>query len=191
MLRRFKLFATPVAVALPALLLVSGCALQPPAAVAIGTAAPVAREASPADLTFAELARLQRLSATELAQTRETAREVFERDPAMFRRLQYVMTIIVAPTSPSDDDRLLALVEPLVNANQAADEASRVVGLLAQAGATARKKIREEATPVRRTNVITKRDDREPEVRSLKQRVDELEKQLLALKSIDRSVSQR
>jgi polyhydroxyalkanoate synthesis regulator phasin len=101
------------------------------------------------------------------------------------------MTIFVAPMSPNDDDRLLTLVEPLVNPNQATDETSRAVGLLAQAGAASRKKIREDATTARRPNVITKRDDREPEVRALKQRVNELEKQLLALKSIDRSVAQR
>jgi sirohydrochlorin ferrochelatase len=182
---------TTITILLLAVLLSSGCALQPPAPVAVSIPAPIVREPSAAERLLTELARLQRLSPAALAETREAAREVFERDPAMFRRMQYAMTIFVAPTSPGDDDRLLGLVEPVLNTTQAVDEASRVVALLAYTSAASRKKIRDDATTVRRTNVTAKRDDREPEVRALKQRVDELEKQLLALKSIDRSVSHR
>jgi hypothetical protein len=176
-------------------LMISGCALQPPAPVQVSSPAAAPREPTAAEHTLAELSRLQRLSPAELAQTRDAAREVFERDPAMFRRMQYAMTIFVAPMSPSDDDRLLTLLEPILNQATPPDDTNRVLALLAQTSAAARKKIRDDAVTARKTNVVAKRDDRrddrEPEVRALKQRVEELEKQLLALKSIDRSVTHR
>lgn len=148
------------------------------------------RQPSAADSLLTDLARLQALPPAELARQREAARDTFERDPALFRRSHYLMTIFVGASSPADDERLLALVEPLL---QSTDDATRVFGNIVQNAAATRKRIRDEATQVQRNRIhaANRRDDREPEVRLLKQRVEDLEKQLVAIKSIDRSLTRR
>ena len=174
------------------LLIVAGCAtVAPPSIPATITQAPI-KIASAADSLVAELARLQAMPPAALATVKESARDAFERDPADFRRVFYALTLFVAPSSPADDDRLLAIVEPLIISGKPVEEAARVVVALALANAVARKKIRDEAILQRnRVAAAGKRDDREAENRVLKQRVDELEKQLVALKSINRSVTSR
>lgn len=67
-----------------------------------------------------------------------------------------------------------------------------MVASLAQTNAVARKTIRDEATQQRNHVAATsRRDDREAENRMLKQRLEELDRQLVALKMIDRSVTRR
>jgi len=175
-----------------ALLAVTGCATVAPPSIPATTAPAPVSVASAADSLVAELARLQGMPPAALATVKESARDAFERDPADFRRVFYALTLFVAPSSPADDDRLLAIVEPLILSGKPVEEAARVVVALALANAVARKKIRDEAIQQRnRAAAAGKRDDREAENRALKQRLEELEKQLVALKSIDRSVTSR
>ncbi len=170
----------------------AGCALTTPPVTTPAPAPVVVKSRSAADDLLTEIARLQKLSPGELAQTRDAAREVFDRDNATFRRMFYALTIFVAPVSPSDDERLLVLLEPIVSRRVATEDADLIVAQLAYNTTLARKKLRDDAAASRpKTTVVGRRDDREPEVRALKSRVEELEKQLLALKSIDRSVSHR
>jgi hypothetical protein len=181
-----------VVLAVATTIIFAGCALQPPVPPAPVPAPVAVKPRSAADDLLAEISRLQKMSPSELAQTRESAREIFERDNATFRRMFYALTIFVAPMSSADDDRLLGLLEPVVNRRVPTEDADQTVAQLAYNATLARKKARDDAAASRpKTTVVGRRDDREPEVRALKSRVEELEKQLLALKSIDRSVSHR
>lgn len=176
------------------LLLLAGCATTQAPVVVQEALAPLARPASASELALAELARLQTLPPQEAALAREVAREALEREPSPARRGQYLMTLLVAPASPADDDRATALADATLNSATTDNDVQRtltVLATMARENAATRKKLRDELAQQRGRVVNPKRDDREPEVRALKQRVDELEKQLVAIKSIERSVSRR
>jgi hypothetical protein len=181
----------------------SGCALQP-TNTPVATAPAVINttpSASPTEVTIRELRRLQLMTPAQLAMARDAAREQFERDPAEFRRIQYALTVLASPISMADDERLAGLIEPLLmnaandvnptKANSAENVAALALAAVTLQNLQSRRKMREETNLRQRTQVAAKRDDREPEVRALKARVEELEKQLVALKSIERSVNRR
>jgi hypothetical protein len=188
-----------VTIALLTLLIISGCAVD-------GNRAPINREITPpaapqisaADELIAELMRLQAMPAAELISIRDAARDAFERDPAPFRRTRYMLALHASPASAADDERLLMLVEPIVAAaptsTNGTNAATTALAITIQQAALSRKRLREEiiATRTRAANAANKpRDDREPEIRALKIKIEDLEKQLAALKSIERSVTRR
>ncbi len=150
---------------------------------------------SPMDDAMLELRTFQEMTPTALYTAKEAARDAFERDPSPFRRQRYVFALFVSPANAADDVRLVTLIEPLVASAGDRDAVSRVLAQLISHTAITRKKLREEilALRFRQANVYpaARRDDRETEMRSLRVRVDALESQLAAIKSIDRSVTRR
>jgi hypothetical protein len=176
---------------------INGCAIDNAAQRTAPVAPdPIVVKASAADALMQSLRELQNMPPAALVAEKDVAREVFERDPVQFRRLRYLLALHVAPASATDDAQLLSIVEPLLNATTDDNDLSiKTMALQMQLVANSRKKLREEIASIRsRTaNVAAnnKRDDREPEVRVLKQRIEELEKQIAAMKSIDRSVTRR
>jgi tryptophan 2,3-dioxygenase len=183
-----------------ALLTMNGCAIDGNRApINREVATPAAPQISAADELMAELMRLQAMPAAELVSVRDAARDAFERDPAPFRRTRYMLALHASPASATDDERLLMLVEPIVaaplaSANASTNAATAALALTIQQAALSRKRLREEiaATRTRAANAAnSRRDDREPEIRALKTKIEDLEKQLAALKSIERSVTRR
>ncbi len=162
-----------------------------------GTIPPATVRTSAADEAISAIQTLQNITPAELLTAKESAREMFERDPVAFRRMRYVLALFVSPPTPADDDRLLALVEPMVSSTEFRQTADGIIAVVVQQSAAARKKLRDDAALQRsRANSVaagnaSKRDDRETEVRSLRTRVEDLEKQLAAMKSIERSVTRR
>jgi hypothetical protein len=169
------------------LLSLVGCAVQTAPPVA-GVASPVVRVPSTADELILELGRLQALPPAQLLVERERAREHLERDGSASAQRHYVLTHLVAPVSPQDDERLLSMAE---RPDLVTDVSLRVLLAVARESAQARRKLREEIAAPKPRVAVARRDDREPEVRALKQRVEELEKQLAAIKSIEKSVARR
>ncbi len=161
------------------------------------SAPPTTVRTSAADETISAIQTLQNLTPADLQTAKESAREMFERDPVAFRRMRYVLAMFVSPPTPADDDRLLALVEPMIGSAEFRQTADGIIAAVIQQSATARKKLREEMAQQRlRANTVvagsaSKRDDRDAELRSLRAKVEDLEKQLAAMKSIERSVTRR
>ncbi|MEI6738302.1 MAG: hypothetical protein WCL29_07485 [Pseudomonadota bacterium] len=151
--------------------------------------------ASPIEDAVLELRAFQGMTANELTAAKEAAHDAYERDPALFRRLRFAMTLYVSPANAADDERLLTLVEPLVATGNDQETATRVFAQMMLHTASSRKKLREEIAILRSRSASVaaayRRDEREPEMRTLRARIDDLEKQLAAMKSIDRSVTRR
>ncbi len=181
--------------------LLTGCANLPPSVTpslpATTTAAPP--QPSATERTIGELVALSALPATELAAARESAREAFERDTTEARRRRYLLTLIASPPSPSDDDRIINLsaywLMTSPSSSEPPDDATRVLATLAEQAALERKRLRAEQAALRSRNATlqqtARRDERDAELRTLRARIEELEKQLLVMKSIDRSVARR
>lgn len=174
----------------------SGCAIDHAAQRAVPVAASAVAKASAADALIQSLRELQNMPPAQLVAEKDVAREAFERDPVQFRRLRYLLALYAAPASATDDAQLLNIVEPLLIATaDDSDLSIKTMVLQMQQVANSRKKLRDEIASIRSRTINVaannKRDDREPEVRALKQRIDELEKQIAAIKSIDRSVTRR
>lgn len=176
-------------------LVLAACAIQQPTPVAPTIVSAPAPRPSVADDLLTTLRALQSLSASELASTRDIAREAFERDPAPHRRSRYLLTLAATAPSVTDDERLLTLIEPLLAMPSSHDAATVAISFIVQQAALSRKRLREEIALLRTRATSgaagVRRDERDTEVRTLKARIDDLEKQLAALKSIDRSVTRR
>lgn len=157
----------------------------------------------------------KKMSPAELAIEKERVRAEFNTDKSEYSRIKLALLLTLpagnasAATLSADDAELAALVEPIAAAagisttgttatgnggeSRASESELRVLALLIQASAQERKRLREQARDaLSRTQVAknesTKKDE---EARILRTRVDELEKQLAALKSIERSVNSR
>jgi hypothetical protein len=135
-----------------------------------------------------------------LSAEKEAARDAFERDPVQFRRTRYLLALYASPASVADDEKLTALLDPVITATQDDNNLGLItMANLMQQALNTRKKLRDEINQVNKrlavatasANNNAKRDDREPELRLLKLRVEELEKQIAAMKSIDKSVTRR
>jgi polyhydroxyalkanoate synthesis regulator phasin len=174
----------------------SGCAfdMRSPPPVAAPVQEIVVPKPSTADVLMDQLLGLQLLSGNDLVAAREKYRESFERDPSTTNRLNYAITwylSLTANAAAADEDKLAQLIEPLAVASNT-DTASRTVAGLMQQSALSRKKVRDDARyAAQRTNVKREEPGKEAEVRQLRARIDDLEKQLAALKSIERSVTRR
>jgi hypothetical protein len=190
------------AILIVAVLLLSACAVdQSPITTTTTPLAPATPELSDAELLVSYMRSLQTQPATELATTRDIAREAYEREPSIYRRARYLLTLAAQSTSATDDDRILSLTDNAPNSNTAYNTSAREAAAITlvvfiQQQALARKRLRDElATTRSRAATLAagsqRREDREAELRTLRLRIEDLEKQLAALKSIDRSVTRR
>ncbi len=196
----------------------SGCALEP---AKIGRTPPpdpaiimhpVTVSASDALQTF--LLQAKKMAPAELAIEKEKVRAEFNGDKSEFSRIKLALLFTVpgpgnasAATLAAEDAELAALVDPLASAaisvassgsNNGADSRSseselKVLALLIQANVQERKRLREQTRDALSRAQVARADSTktEQEARILRIKVEELEKQLAALKSIERSVTSR
>ncbi len=198
MTNRDRLIAMSVCTVLSAMLsLMAGCALDSKlvAPTPVQETRIAAPKPSSADLLVEQLQSLQLLSNADLVAAREKNRETFEREQTAQNRMNYALAWFLSATpntiAATDDDKLSVFVEPLATATNA-DTATRTIAGLIQQATQMRKKIRDDAkAAVQRAS--PKRDDpaRDAEVKLLRAKIDDLEKQLAALKLIERSVNRR
>ena len=156
---------------------------------------------SEAEQLLAYAAKLRRLSPREFTVERDQLRANVLKDrsnpaQAQFNRIKYALLLTVAVslgTSASDDAELIGTLEPIVGtAGFSADNELRVIANLIYSMAQERRKLRDQLRETNARIALAKREDnRDAEIRALRAQVEELEKNLQALKSIDRSVNRR
>jgi hypothetical protein len=129
----------------------SGCAVDNTAQrVAPVAAVPVVATPSAAESLMQAIRELQNMTPAALAAEKDIAREAFERDPVQFRRLRYLLALNVAPATATDDDKLLSVVEPLLNTTTDDNDLSiKTIAQQIREVALSRKKLRDEVANIR------------------------------------------
>lgn len=205
---KFILLVAPI-------LLLGACALQPQRGepplerIIVKTVPP-----SEADQLLAYMMQTRKLDAREFATEREQMRNAFQAEKSEFNRVKLAILLTSIPASlsssgatayASEDTELTALLEPLVsntsaNTTTARTEAStveqksevRALAMLIYSMVQDRKKLRDQWREALARQSTTRRDEtKDAEIRALRARTEELERNLAALKSIDRSVNSR
>jgi hypothetical protein len=195
----------------------SGCALEPvkidrtrPPDPAI-IMQPIAFSVSDALQNF--LLQAKKMAPAELAIEKEKVRAEFNGDKSEYSRIKLALLLtmpipgnVSAATLAAEDAELAALVDPLASAAvttnsivgssaeaRSSEAELKVLALLIQSNVQERKRLREQTRDaMSRTQVArTEATKNEQEARILRTKVEELEKQLAALKSIERSVNSR
>ena len=179
------------------------CTLEPRGATPPPEPRVIVQSAPPseAEQLLAYAAKLRRLSPREFTVERDQLRANVLKDrsnpaQAQFNRIKYALLLTVAVslgTSASDDAELIGTLEPIVGtAGFSADNELRVIANLVYSMAQERRKLRDQLRETNARIALAKREDnRDAEIRALRAQVEELEKNLQALKSIDRSVNRR
>jgi hypothetical protein len=195
----------------------SGCALEsakidrtpPPDPTIIMR--PTAPSASDALQTL--LLQTKKMAPAELAIEKEKARAEFNADKSEINRIKLALLLALpaagnasAAALAADDAELTTLVDPVAasagtttvvgtnNTEPRTSEAElKVLALLIQSNVLERKRLREQARDAQSRTQVAKAEltKSEQEARILRTKVEELEKQLTALKSIERSVNSR
>jgi hypothetical protein len=193
-----------------------GCVLEPTkidrtpppeSAIIAPPTTPLASDALPGFLLQAK-----KLAPTELMLKKEKARADFNAEKSELNRIKLALLLVLpapsntpAATLAADDAELALLIEPIASgatANTSAGGAieahssesqMRVLGLLIQGSLQERKRLRDQAREAQsRTQVArTELTASQQEARILRTKLEELETQLAALKSIERSVTSR
>ena len=186
---------TLIALLIPALL--AACALEPKRVDTPPETRFVVQPAPPsdADQLLAFATKVRKLDAREFAAERDSARAQFQREKTDFNRIRYALALAQSPaastTVAQDDVELMTVIEPLVSGN-VADSDVRTLATLLYGVVSDRRKMRDQLRDMQSRLAVAKKDDvRDTETRALRQRVEELEAKLNALKSIDRSVNRR
>lgn len=176
----------------------TGCAFEPRHAETPPEPRIVFQPAPPSatDQLLGYAAGVRKFEAREFAGERDLVRNNFNKDRSELNRLKYAMLLALSPgaTTTGDESELIALLEPLVTGPLAAGPETdiRVLAVLLHGAALERRKLREQLRDTAaRLNFVKRDDSKEAEARALRARVEELEKKLNALKSIDRSVNRR
>lgn len=174
---------------------------------------------SAADRLLQYMAQIRKLSSADLLAERERVRTDFSLNRSEFNRLKLALTLALpslpssttnatggvvltlpTPTTPAEDAELISLTEPITSAGNGTsgslttETEMRALALLIQSLAQDRKRLREQTRDIQAKAQAKARDDAaasQQEARILRSRVEELEKQLTALKSIERSVNSR
>jgi hypothetical protein len=195
----------------------SGCALEPAKidrvpppdpTIIMQTAAP-----SVSDALQTLLLQAKKMAPAELAIEKEKVRAEFNADKSELSRIKLALLLALpAPSNASaatlmaDDAELTSLVDPVATAagtttvigspsmeSRTSEAELKVLALLIQSNVQERKRLREQAREAQSRAQVTKAEitKKEEEARILRTKVEELEKQLTALKSIERSVTSR
>ena len=163
---------------------------------------------SESDQLLVYFAQVRKFDARELASEREQMRNAFQLGKSEFNRVKLAILLASTPTalltpaaSANDDAELIGLLEPLVNGPSASTADTAAVANRVEISALAslvygmaqdRKKLREQWRETQaRVNALRRDETKDVEARALRAQVDELERKLAALKSIDRSVNRR
>ena len=189
--------------------LCTACALSPERSAP--APAGVIAQPSEAGQLLAYLMPTRKLDARDFLIEREQVRNAFRADKSEFNRVKLALLLAAMPASAmssttvastnanaSDDAELIALLEPMLNTASGLATGAPVLlrgwlrGVLMHSLALDRKKLREQLREAQaRLNALRRDDTKDVEMRGLRARVEELERKLAALKSIDRSVNRR
>ena len=163
---------------------------------------------SESDQLLVYFAQVRKFDARELASEREQMRNAFQLGKSEFNRVKLAILLASTPTAllttaaiANDDGELIGLLEPLVNGPSASTADPAAVAKRVEISALAslvygmaqdRRKLREQWRETQaRVNALRRDETKDVEARALRAQVDELERKLAALKSIDRSVNRR
>jgi hypothetical protein len=168
---------------------------------------------SAADALQTLLLQAKKMSPAELAIEREKVRADLSVDKSELNRIKLALLLSMptpgnasATALAADDAELSALVDPVAAAASTSTAAGtpgteartseaelKVLALLIQGNLQDRKRLREQAREAQSRAQVAKTEStkREEEARILRIKVDELEKQLVGLKSIERDVNSR
>jgi hypothetical protein len=188
-----------------AMAIVGGCALESKRAELPPTPEPrviTVRATSTVDQLMTLILQARKLPQAEFIAERDRARSDYAQDRSDMNRVRLAVWLSLAPPAPtgsgSNDDEIIALVDPVAfnggSATTAPDPEVRALAVLIQSLVQVRKR---QAELARETQVKTQASRREEltaaqtEARNLRLRVEELEKQLAAYKSIFRSAPPR
>ena len=195
----------------------SGCALEPAKIDRVPPPDPtiIMQPAVPSasDALQTLLLQAKKMAPAELAIEKEKVRAEFNADKSEFSRIKLALLLTLpAPSNASaatlvaDDAELTSLVDPVATAAgtttvigsssmepRTSEAELKVLALLIQSNVQERKRLREQAREAQSRAQVTKAEvtKKEEEARNLRIKVEELEKQLAALQSIERSVTSR
>jgi hypothetical protein len=184
--------------------LLSGCALEPRRTDVPVESRVIVQSAPPSEpeQLVSYLTKARSLESREFALEREAARSQFQADKSDINRLKLAWLTAMAPISPStpaDDAEAMSVLEPIIARPSASTDAAatataenRTLAGLLHAMLSERRKLRDQLRDTQNRLAIAKRDEgKDAEARALRVKVEELEKKLSVLKSIDRSVNRR
>ncbi len=166
---------------------------------------------SASDALASFLLQAKKLAPAELLLEKEKARVDFNTEKSELNRIKLAILLALpaaantpAATLAADDAELAVLIDPIASGaasnasggsaeTRAAESEIRVLGLLIQGSVQERKRLRDQAREAQsRTQVArTELTASQQEARILRTKLEELETQLAALKSIERSVTSR
>ena len=159
---------------------------QPPSKIA---AAPKPERSAPlgrpveVEALFAEFQRLRRLPAAELAREQEAARQAFNQTRTELARVRYAMALTVPGSAPGEEARALDLLDPLVR-NQSA--ALHGVAFLMAAYIQEQRRLVAQIQGLQQNNQGLQQN-----VQALQQNVQGLQQKLDALRTLERSLTER
>lgn len=148
-------------------------------------------------LTYILQARM--LSPAEFAMEKDRARAEFAVDKSSYKRVRLAILMALSPpaltpAAVTEEAEFQALLEPLAFGTSASPEpALRAIATLLQSVTQDRKRLREQLRDAVARGQATRREEASAlaEARILRIQVEDLEKKLNALKSIERSVTSR
>ena len=139
-------------------------------------AAPQSSRVTDIDSLLSDFGRLRRLSAPEIAREQDAARSVFNATRSDASRLRFAMTMAVPGTAANDENQALTLLDPLVR-----NPTAPLHGLAFLLAAY----IQEQRRLAVQVQGLQKNEA------GLQQNVQALEKKLDALRTLERSLSER
>lgn len=186
-------------------MLSAGCAIQPAPALPLPAETRIIIEPAPkliSEQLLNYLLEARALSTSDLMAEKERVRADFSRSKTEFNRMKLAILIAIpsaaaqsSAASSAEDAELNTLLDPVTYGLAASGNAAapdlRALATLMQGLVQDRKKLRDQLRESLSRTQITRRDEASSlsEARILRAKVDELEKKLDALKSIERSVS--
>lgn len=187
---------TPRLLCVLPLALLTGCALQPPAPVAAtGPATPVSAAIAPAhsaiEQLMAYLLQARTLGAHALSEEISRMREAWGRDKSEVTRLK--LALLLASNANTDDGELMTLLEPLVQDAASAKPEIRALATLVHGAAYERKRTKDSlaAAQARLREAQKSQESSLARVDQQRRQIEDLEKRLNALKTIEKSLIQR
>ena len=186
-------------------MLSAGCAIQPAPALPLPAETRIIIEPAPkliSEQLLNYLLEARALSTSDLMAEKDRVRVDFSRSKTEVNRMKLAILIAIpsaaaqsSAASSAEDAELNTLLDPVTYGLAASGNAAapdlRALATLMQGLVQDRKKLRDQLRESLSRTQITRRDEASSlsEARILRAKVDELEKKLDALKSIERSVS--
>ena len=159
---------------------------------------------SDGDLLMAYVLQVRKLSTDEFMVEQNRVRTEFSNNNSEYSRVKLAVMLALTPVpvavatngGGNEDAELIALLDPLVFSVAASGTSAkpelRALAHILQGMAHDRKRLREQAKVAQTKITVIKRDESSVvESKQLKVRIEDLERQLAALKSIEKSVGAR